>query len=292
MQPDSLHGDEDMDEGGGPSRVWMALLFIALIAVASAALYQWWTLQGEPRWAAVRFDARLSGDELLLSWDPNAPEVAGAERGALLVNDGSHPVSISLPPEQLRSGSLPYSPSSANVLFRLRLYGKGKSFATDSLRVITRDNTVDSKHPDSPATETKAAPPPAGPAAGSPVVRREVQPANPPDIPATETKATPPPASRAASAPVVRREVQPVIPPGIRRRIASPVLVHVVVTIDETGHVTQASPSVTGSGLQRYLSDEAVRAAREWLFSPARSQNGKPIGATKSLTFEFLPEQK
>jgi TonB family protein len=288
MQPDSLH--EDMDEGGGPSRVWMALLFIALVAVASAALYQWWAPQSEPRWAAVHFDARLSGDEVLLSWDPNAPEVAGAERGALLVNDGSHPVSISLPREQLRSGSLPYSASSANILFRLRLYGKGKSFATDSLRVITRDNTGDSRRPDIPATETKATPPPAGPAASSPGVRREVQPAIPPDSPATETKAAPPPAGRAASSPVVRREVQPVIPAGIRRRITSPVVVRVFVTIDETGHVTHASPSVTGSGLQRYLSDEAVKAAREWLFSPARSQDGQPIGATKSLSFEFLPE--
>jgi TonB family protein len=83
-----------------------------------------------------------------------------------------------------------------------------------------------------------------------------------------------------------------VIPPGIRTRITSPVVVRVSVTIDETGHVTHAYSPISGSGLDRYLSDEAVKAAREWLFTPARSQGGQPVSATKTLSFEFLPDQK
>jgi TonB family protein len=258
MQPGDFY--DGMPEAAGTSRIWMVLLFIALVAIAAATLYQFWAPpHGEPRWASVRFDAQQSGNQLLLTWDPKAPEIVEAERGALLVNDGSNPMSISLTPEQLGHGSLPYSASSGSVLFRLRLYGKGKSFTTDSLRVITRDNAIASQ---------------------------------PPEPPPDAKKTAPPPSVRDASPPVVRRQVQPVIPPGIRRRIESPVLVHVVVTIDETGHVTHASSSVTSSGLQRYLSDEAVRAALEWSFSPARSQDGVPIRSTKTLSFEFLPDRK
>jgi TonB family protein len=69
-------------------------------------------------------------------------------------------------------------------------------------------------------------------------------------------------------------------------------VVRVVVTIDEAGRVTHASSAVTGSGLERYLADESVRAARQWSFSPARLKEGSPIAATKTLSFEFLPERK
>ena len=68
--------------------------------------------------------------------------------------------------------------------------------------------------------------------------------------------------------------------------------IRVYVTIDETGRVTHASSPVTGSGLDRYLADEAVKAAREWMFNPARSQAGQPVTITKTLSFEFLPERK
>jgi hypothetical protein len=277
MQPDSLD-----DEHGRRPRIWMALLFLALIAVASATLYQLWTLRSEPRWAAVHFDARRDGDKLLLTWDPNAPAVIQAERGALLVNDGQHPVSIPLSPEQLVSGSLSYPVPSGNVLFRLHLYDKGRSVATDALRVITGENAAETRPTDQTPTDTKTAGAKATPTPP------------PPDNKSAEAKTspTPTPAVPGASSPVVRREVQPVIPPGIRTRITSPVVVRVVVTIDDGGRVTHAFSAEPGSGLERYLSDEAVRAARQWLFSPARSKDGTPVVATKSISFEFLPERK
>jgi TonB family protein len=87
----------------------------------------------------------------------------------------------------------------------------------------------------------------------------------------------------------VRQEVQPVISPGIRARISSPTVVQVVVKVDESGRVAQASTRIAGNGIQRYLADQAVKAARQWSFRPARSKDGSPVAATKTISFEFTP---
>ncbi|MDQ1471290.1 MAG: hypothetical protein QOJ99_2770, partial [Bryobacterales bacterium] len=75
VEPESLREsfDDSFHEGGGRSRIWMVLLFLALVAIASATVYKLWAVQREPRWAGIRFDARMSGDQLMLSWDPAAP---------------------------------------------------------------------------------------------------------------------------------------------------------------------------------------------------------------------------
>jgi TonB family protein len=66
-------------------------------------------------------------------------------------------------------------------------------------------------------------------------------------------------------------------------------VVPVMVNVDQSGRVTRAWSKVTGHGLQRYLADAAVQAARKWSFAPARSQDGSAVAATKTLSFEFRP---
>ncbi|MES1258010.1 MAG: hypothetical protein ABUS51_06255, partial [Acidobacteriota bacterium] len=201
----------------------------------------------------LRLDARRNAGDMLLSWDAALPAVAQAARGVLLVNDGREPRTIQLNARQLRLGSITYSPASEDVRFRLRLYGDGTSVVTDTLRVITAPG---------PAPPVEA--PPAAPAA-----------------------APAPPG--AIAPPAVRREVQPEIPPGIRRRILAPRMVRVVVRVDEAGHVTRAFSPGSVHGLDRYLADLAIRAARQWSFTPARAKDGSPRIATKTLSFEFTP---
>lgn len=264
------YADEDTEEtargASHPSRILWPLLVGMLLVIASGALYELWKVTREPRWVPVRFDARPSAQQLLLSWDASAPTVAQATRGVLAVGDGANPVEIQLSPDQLRHGSFSYSPSNPDVLFRLRFYDKDREVVSDSLRVLRLPN-----------------PPPI--VVGTPVTSPPVT--SPPVVSSPATPEEP----VAANSPVVRHEVLPVISPGIRRRISRLTVVPVFVHVDESGRVTKASSKVTGHGLDRYLADEAVKAARQWSFSPARAKNGSPVSGTKTISFEFTPGQ-
>jgi TonB family protein len=247
--------DEEAAPGAGrPSRILVPLLVCILAAIASGAIYELWKVTREPRWVPVGFDAQPSARELLLSWDATNPAVAHATRGVLSVTGSRNPIEIQLSPEQVRRGSFSYASANADVLFQLRFFNKENTVAAGSLRVIRLPEPA-------PVVATIPAEPlPADLAAGSP-----------------------------ASPPAVRREVQPVISPGIRTRIRARTVVPVVVHVDPSGHVTRASSKVNGHGLERYLAGEAVKAARQWSFSPARSKEGSPVAATKTISFEFTP---
>ena len=168
-----------------------------------------------------------------------------------------------------------YPDTGSNVLFSLSLDGRGTKTVTESLRVITSSSIPD-KAP-APATGKVAATPAQGVKSGPPKESAFVGSGS-----ATYTKVAKP-----AS---VRREILPEIPAGIRNRIATRQVVEVQVRIDENGRVTSASSRVAGHGVDRYLADQAVKAARQWLFWPARSTAGESVSATKTIPFEFGPE--
>jgi TonB family protein len=255
-------------------RVAAMLLFIA-VSVASASLYELWVTEREARWAAVHLDARQDAGGLLLTWDAGAPVVAKAVRGFLQVNDGRKPTTVQLSQEQLLQGNMAYPDAGSNVLFSLSLDGRGTKTVTESLRVIT-SSFIPDKAP-APATGKVAATPAQGVKSDPKMESAFVGSGS-----AAQLKAAKP-----AS---VRREILPEIPAGIRNRIATRKVVEVQVRIDENGRVTSASSRVAGHGVDRYLADQAVKAARQWLFWPARSTTGESVSATKTIPFEFGPE--
>jgi TonB family protein len=256
-------------------RVSVVLLFLA-VAVASASLYKLWATEREARWAAVHLDAQRDAGGLLLTWDAGAPVVAKAVRGLLQVNDGRTPATVQLSQEQLLQGSVTYPDTGPNVLFSLSLDGGGTKTVTESLRVIT------SNFPG------KAPTPPAGKvAARSAQAVKSAKSA--PETESTSVGSGPATGMKIAKPVSVRREIRPEIPEGIRSRIATQKVVEVQVRIDENGRVTSASSTASGNGVDQYLADQAVKAARQWLFWPARSTAGEPVSATKTISFEFAP---
>jgi hypothetical protein len=62
--------------------------------------------------------------------------------------------------------------------------------------------------------------------------------------------------------------------------------VDVQVLIDAAGRVLEARPVNSGKKINQALVGEAVKAAMQWTFEPAR-QDGKPIQATHVITFRF-----
>jgi hypothetical protein len=78
-----------------------------------------------------------------------------------------------------------------------------------------------------------------------------------------------PPAAAPATHLKPVNEVPPVVPASIRPRIRGTVLVEVKVRVDEHGRVVSATPvSKPRAGVESFLTDRAVAAARQWRYEP------------------------
>jgi hypothetical protein len=239
-------------------RFWLPLAACIVLSLAAAAIYVLWNMARAPRWADLRLDAAPAAGHIELTWDRNAPALARASRGVLTVDDGSGRKDIELSAAELRAGKLEYPTASQAVLFRMALYGGGIAPLSDSLRVVA-------------AQPAPSPPPQVAEAKGE--AARSVQ----PPAPAVEPARTATPVS----------QPQPRIPDGIRARIRDRVVVPVTVRVNERGTVVSATAPETGDSVQRYLADAAVKAARRWRFTPARTASGRPAASTRTIEFAF-----
>ena len=80
--------------------------------------------------------ADRSGTDWKLTWNPSAVPLAHAASAELLMEDGNHETQILLSPAQIRSGSIVYSPFTADVCFRLRAYDGERRSVLETLRVL------------------------------------------------------------------------------------------------------------------------------------------------------------
>lgn len=110
-----------------------------------------------------------SGGRLEVSWDPNAPVARKAARGVLTISEGTYRQNLDLTAQQLRAGSVTYTPRGNEVSVRLELLGP---LATVSKSLRFSDPPPPIAPPPIQA-EAKAAPPPVPPeAAARPKPRR------------------------------------------------------------------------------------------------------------------------
>jgi TonB family protein len=263
--------DEPEEDEAPPAprdpRRWTLLWLCALAAIAGAAGHEIWRLEHEPRWAPLALHATASAKDVLLTWDAAAPAIQDASQGMMTVTDGASQNQVPLTAAQLRSGKFNYAPSHDEVLFRLLVYDASMRPAGDSLHVARLQ----------PVQQATVVAPPSAPVPQPAAVQAAV--------PAPATSDPP----RVASPAVVRHEVQAYVPAGIRARVHSRIVVPVQVHIDAEGRVTEAACRKGGSGLERYLADEAVKAARQWSFEPAHSREGNAVASVKSVEFVFTP---
>jgi TonB family protein len=250
------------------SRWWLPVAFCLISGIGGAVIYELWTVAREPRWVELHLDAKASGKQLDVTWDPTAPRAVNATRALLGVTDGGQHHDIELTPAQMRAGKYSYTPAHGDVALRLILYGKGVGVAGDAVHVTAIPNVVETAAAGTAsATADRAAPPP--------------ETVTPPTTTATTTPAVPP---------STVREVQPRIPAGIRSRIQGEVVIPVTVQINEKGRVTGAAAAMRGGdGLHRYLAEQAEKAARQWRFTPAKTSRGTRVASSKTVHFVFEP---
>ncbi len=79
------------------------------------------------------------------------------------------------------------------------------------------------------------------------------------------------------------------VPSNLKPKIQSEVQVNVVVAIDQAGNVTNARVASTKGDSASLLAPEALRAARQSRFRPAR-EGEKTVQSQMVLTFQFKPD--
>jgi TonB family protein len=94
----------------------------------------------------------------------------------------------------------------------------------------------------------------------------------------------PPTNNAATTAGKVVRQVVPYVPKSARNTVTGKIKVNVQVDVDSSGKVTSAR--LTRSGPSRYFANLALKAAREWEFSPPEL-NGQPSASAWTLHFRF-----
>src|SRR5260370_24970143 len=77
-----------------------------------------------------------SGADWKLTWNPASVPLAHAAAAELVIEDGDHENQILLSPAQIRSGSIVYSPFTADICFRLGAYDGERRWASETLRVL------------------------------------------------------------------------------------------------------------------------------------------------------------
>jgi hypothetical protein len=82
------------------------------------------------------------------------------------------------------------------------------------------------------------------------------------------------------------REVAPMAAEGVRTRIVDEIPVYVTLRIGANGSVVSADAATTGDGIQAYLVQRSLEAARQWKFRPARL-GPDPVASKWTVRFLF-----
>jgi hypothetical protein len=254
--PPAARATEDLPDGPGfLQRRWPSLAAVALVAGgitvflqqnASRAPAAPAQVEGTSAARPLGLHVDPAGQYWRIAWNPSATALKGARSVQLFVNGGDDQNRIELTAKDLESGTYRYpaagSDVASDVTFRLEVTDSDGHLSAESFRLVK--------------TTEPAAPRPA------------VNPSVNQDAAKTAT-------------PVVLERVPPVVPVSLRPRIKGTVGVEVKVRVDEEGRVVSATPvGKPHSGVESFLTERAVEAARKW-----RYKRGAP--GTEIIRFTF-----
>jgi len=150
--PSALIPDvEEPAATGLPAIRWSAKM--ARLTVAAAAgfvamvllfVYPGFLLHRTSRPAAPQQDSSQlalrvehSGGELMLTWNRESNAIKGATRAVLAITDGAQHENVDMDLALLHSGSIEYSPSTSDVVFRMEVTGADQTKTTsESVRIL------------------------------------------------------------------------------------------------------------------------------------------------------------
>jgi TonB family protein len=90
-----------------------------------------------PDSSPLQLRVERTAGELLLTWNRDADPIKTATKAVLSISDGERHENVEMDLTQLRNGSIVYSPSSADISFKMEVTGQGNTkSASESVRVL------------------------------------------------------------------------------------------------------------------------------------------------------------
>jgi protein TonB len=137
-----------------------------------------------------------SGGELMLTWNRESNAIKTATRAVLEITDGAQHENVDMDLALLRSGSIEYSPSTSDVVFRMEVTGADQMKTTsESVRILrTRPSPMPEPGQQAPSSKSAPAPSPAKPTETSSAPAEVSAPSSTPvQEPAAQAEARPTP---------------------------------------------------------------------------------------------------
>jgi protein TonB len=119
---------------------------------------------------ALRTERNAGDGSILLTWNRDAEAIKHASRAVLAINDGPQHENVEMDLSQLRTGSIVYSPATADVVFQMDVTAAGRNQpVSETVRVLrTRPSPMPDQTSGAPAQAQAAPKPGVPPSAGAP----------------------------------------------------------------------------------------------------------------------------
>jgi hypothetical protein len=331
----AILGESPEPEEQAPKRRlrWQSYTLVAMliIALGYGVYLKWKTSQASASVSnvgALALRAERREGALRVSWNRDTPIVNRAKDGMLSIRDGDlQPQELHLEPEQLRMGSVVYTPVNKSVLFQLEVTGRDetkthetvlalaapKAHLTARLGAARRSAAAgsssrnrksfrppESRHDFGEPGRVVLVDPPAQAASffleASALVEQlaiaqpKVAPLPPPEpdrIAPREPQ--PPPVTPAFVAARPIHESLPSLPPAVRNTVTSEVEVQIKIQVDDSGRVVRVAPVGPAGPASGAIVRVSEEAARQWRFAPAMRGN-QPVASEVVLTFRYTPK--
>jgi hypothetical protein len=318
--------DELALEESGPPRIqwlWYPLAAILMIGLGAAG-YWTYTKWNAPPAASVVSDLQAlalqverKGDDLRVSWNRHSFAIARATEGVLVIRDGDlHEQQLRFDLDELRHGSILYTPANPTVQFRLEVTDQESVKTSETVLALTAakpDAGAVSRAAGSSPVQTggtpRGKPSPASPASGhdfgEPVRLNVADPpatlpgangpnaASKPGPEVPQPKLAPPSGqpdsvTESYTPPQPMHEVQPTVPADAGAEVTSLVEVEIRVHIDDKGAVVKAEALPGKTPASSLLVSAARSAALRWRFEPAW-RGSRPVASELILKFQYRP---
>ena len=286
------------------------LLMVALGAVGYQA-YLRWSAGAAAQHAAAMPESVLAlqverrGNDLRVSWNRTSPVVARAAEAVLEIRDGElQQQELRLDLDQLRNGSVLYTPSNNGVQFRLEVTAQDGTKTSETVLALTAAPPGITGTPSLPPVPSPPVTRPTVSAANEPKAPSRDSGANagtvPPGRPPQQTSRPPAdaasapggeasqPAPATYSPPQPLRQVQPALPPDVTALVTSEIEVEVRVHINKEGRVVMAETLPTARPVNTFLTSAARNAALLWRFEPAKV-GSQAVASEVVLKFQYRP---
>jgi proteasome lid subunit RPN8/RPN11 len=314
-------------EPSGPRPIrflWYVLVAILMVGLGAAGYWTYMTWNAPPAASAAQESTALAlqverkGSDLRVSWNRHSFAIARAIEGALVIRDGDlHEQQLRFDLDELRHGSILYTPANPAVQFRLEVTDQENVKTSETVLALTAakadaaagttgpawsgnsapaDGTARAQStPPSPAGSdfgepvrlSTVAPPASAPGASGPDAASKRGPAIPqPTLPPQPVEADP--AAEPYTPPQPMKEVQPTVLASASVEVTSLIEVEIRVHIDDRGVVVKAEPVPGKTPASKLLVSAARQAARQWRFEPAW-RGSRPVASELILKFQFHP---